>query len=205
MKKSCDIIDISNKINQIAQSMGGVLSYADLSNIIASGSSVQNSRIIARLVKGGVLTKVQRGYYIAQEFDLWLLASRLEPNSYISMDTLLAKETIITTIPQRVVSAVCLNKRKRRIQTPKGDIVYHSLNDDLFFGTVVLKNGVKVATPEKAYLDLLYYYQKGTRYAIDPLSEVNLSKLNKTLLLKYLKKYKNPKFISFVKGLLNEK
>ena len=204
MKKGRNIVDIINDINKLDQEMGGVFSYSDLSSIVSSGSTVQNSRIISRLVRDGLLTKIQRGLYTVSEFDLWLLASRIEPDCYISMDTLLAKEAIITTIPKRVVSAVCLNKRKKRITTSKGDILYHSLNEDLFFGIIALKNGVKVATPEKAYLDLLYYYQKGTRYAIDPLTEVNISKLNKSLLMKYIKSYKNPKFVNFVKGLLYE-
>jgi len=205
MKKSRNIVDIINDINRLAQKMGGIFSYSDLSNVVASGSAVQNSRIISRLVRDGLLTKIQRGFYVVQEFDLWLLASRIEPNCYISMDTLLAREAIVTTIPKRVVSTVRINKRKKRIETPLGDIVYHSIHRNLYFGITTLKNGVHVARPEKAYLDLIYYYQKGTRYAVDPLTEVNLSKLSRELLMKYLKIYKNPKFVNFVKGLFYEK
>ena len=45
-------------------------------------------------------------------------------------------------------------------------------------GFSTLKNGVRVADNEKAYLDLLYFYMKGARYVFDPLHEVRVNKLN---------------------------
>jgi hypothetical protein len=59
-----------------------------------------------------------------------------------------------------------------------------------------------MADPEKAFIDLLYFYVKGARYLIDPMSDVIVDKLNKKRLFAYLKRYKNPKFVKFVKGLL---
>lgn len=202
MKRGYTLLEIANKINSISPDMGGVFSYADLSSIIASGSVLQNSRMIARLTKEGVLTKIQRGVYVTVGYDMWFLASRIDPKSYISMDTVLAKEAIIATVPKGQVSAVRINKRCRRIATPEGDIVFHSLNRKLDFGITTQASGVNVATPERAYLDLLYFHQKGSRFVIDPYAEVNLSKLNTRLILKHLSWYKNPKFITFVKGLL---
>lgn len=202
MKHGCNLLKIANEINNISAEMGGVFSYSDLSSIIASGTILQNSRTIAKLTAAGILAKIQRGVYVATNYDMWLLASRLDPKSYISMDTVLAKEAIIATVPRRLVSAVRINKRCRRIETPLGEIVFHSMNRKLEFGITVQPNGVNVAVPERAYLDLLYFYLKGSRFVIDPLTEINLSKLNIPLIKKHLSWYKNPKFITFVKGLI---
>jgi hypothetical protein len=59
-----------------------------------------------------------------------------------------------------------------------------------------------MADTEKAFIDLLYFYVKGARFLIDPLKDVNIEKLDRKKLLAYLKKYKNPKFVKFVKGFL---
>lgn len=200
MYQTSNILQIAGKIDKVSAQASGVLSYAELSSIIASGSTVQNSRIISRLIRENVLTKIQRGFYTTKEFDIQLLASRIEPDCYISMDTVLADTAIIGTVPKRIISAVRIDKRKGRISTPLGDIVFHSVKRSLYFGIETKRNGVKKAVPEKAYLDLLYFYQKGARFVIDPLKEIDLSKLDKTLIKKFLVKYENPKFVKFVKG-----
>lgn len=202
MKRSCTLLGIANKINMMSAEVGGVFSYADLSSIIAGGSVLQNSRVIAKLTTEGVLTRIQRGTYVALNYDMWLLVCRLDPKSYISMDTVLAREAIIATVPKGRVSAVRINKRSKRIATPEGELVFHSMGQKLDFGITTQANGVNVAIPERAYLDLLYFYQKGSRFVIDPRTEVNLSNLNMPLIIEHLSWYKNPKFISFVKGLL---
>lgn len=191
------------KIVKFSKELGGIFSYADLSNIVGGGSNVANSRAIKRLVDENVLDKVQRGIYVTKTFDLWSLACRIDRNCYISLDSVLAKEGLIGTVPKSV-SAVRIAPRRKRIRTPLGDIVYYSLKNDLFLGFEKDENGIFVAVPEKAYLDMLYFYTKGARFVIDPLQEVNISKLDKNKITNYLKMYKNPKFVKFVKGLIYE-
>ena len=193
------------KISRFADAAGGVFSYAELSNIVASGSPVTNSRVIKRLVKEGVLIKIQRGIYVTKSFELTVLSSRIVPASYISMDRALAFHGLIGTVPAGAVSAVCAGIRPKRIKTPKGDIIYCSISRELFFGFERQRNGVAIANPEKAFLDTLYFYTKGKRFVIDPLKEINIDKLNKKVLETYLKRYKNPKFINFVKRIVYEK
>jgi hypothetical protein len=64
-------------------------------------------------------------------------------------------------------------------------------------------NGINTATPEKAFLDTLYYYQKGKSFSFDIYSDIDYNALDTGRLGKYLKLYKNKKFIAFVKGVLN--
>lgn len=191
---------ILRKILQFAPQMGGVFSYADLCNLIASPSELKNARTISRLVKEGALIKIQRGFYVTDNPDLWILATRLKRRSYISMDSILANAGLIGTLPEKSVSCVQVDGKKQNITTPFGVLRYFSIKESLAFGISTLSNGVPVADNEKAYLDLLYYYTKGAGFVIDPRSEVNLRKLNREKIELYLKKYRNPKFVSFVQG-----
>ena len=61
-----------------------------------------------------------------------------------------------------------------------------------------------MATKEKAFLDTLYFYQKGTRFYFDIYSDIDISQLDRSIIFKYLKSYKNPKFIKFVKDYFND-
>ena len=116
------------------------------------------------------------------------------------MDSLLAKNGLIGTIPEKMISAVTRRPRREIIKTPFGSIRYFSIKKELFFGLAPYRQGIRVADNEKAYLDLLYYYTKGARFVIDPLQEVNVQKLNRRKINLYLKRYRNPKFVRFVQG-----
>ena len=205
MNKSLSTPKLLDRLQRLAPEMGGVFSFSDLCNLIGAASEIKNAKVIARLLRDKVLQRAYRGFYIfGKNPDLWALASRIKNESYVSMDSILAKNGLVGTIPAKSVSLVYPG-RKVVIKAPlDNSIRYFSIQPDLMFGFSRLKNGVLAADSEKAYLDLLYFYTKGARFVFDPLSEVILRKLDRRKLQRYLKQYKNPKFIKFVKGLLDE-
>lgn len=119
------------------------------------------------------------------------------------MDSVLARNGLIGTIPARSVSLIYPGNTQN-IETPFGRLRFFKIKRDLIFDAQKIKGGVTVASSEKAYLDLLYYYTKGARFVIDPLRDVDLWKLDFGKLRRYLKVYRNPKFIKFVEGLIRE-
>ncbi len=202
--KNNPLPQLIERLQKLGPLLGGVFSFGDLCNLIGAGSEVKNAKVIDRLIRQGLLQRIFRGFYVTKNFDLWVLGARIKKNAYVSMDSVMAKNGLVGTIPERSVSLVYPG-RKTVIETTQGfSIRFFSIQPDLLFGFSNLENGVKVADNEKAYLDLMYFYMKGARYVFDPLSEVNLQKLNRKKLMSYLKRYKNPKFIKFVKGLINE-
>ncbi len=186
-------------LQRLAAQQGGVFSYSDLFHLIGADSELKNKRIIQKLTREKMLFKVYRGFYVTPNPDLWILASRLKKNVCISMDSVLAKNGLIGTVPASV-SAVCLGARKETVTTPFGDVRFFSIQKDLFFGFAETSRVLETDN-EKAFLDLLYYRAKGAKFAIDPLQEVDLGKFDLAKLARYLKRYKNPKFVSFVKGI----
>lgn len=199
MKSRINMALLVERVARMAPAMGGVFSSSDLANLIEAGSDLKNSRTIQRLVREGILFRVQRGIYTTKTPDLWLLAARLNEACYISMDSVLARNGLIGTVPDRSVSAV-QPARNRVLDVPGGSINFYSISRNLMFGCRRSNNGVAVADSEKAFLDLLYYYTKGARFVVDPLTEVNLERLDRTKIKRYLKAYMNPKFVKFVRG-----
>lgn len=201
MKQAEGLAKAVERIMGFAREMGGVFSAADLAGIVAGGSNLYNQRMIGRLVRAGIVSRVLKGLYVTKNCDLWILSARINEKSYVSMDSALASHGVTGSVPERSLSVV-YSGRKRTITTTSGSIHFYSVSPEFFFGFSKLPSGVNISDPEKAFIDLLYFYVKGARVIIDPLKDVNIEKLNKNKLFSYLKRYKNPKFVKFVKGVL---
>lgn len=198
MKNIVSDIQIIENIRKTSSQMAGIFSTADLHNLIGAGSKLTNQRAIARLQENEILTRCQRGFFVTEHFNLWLLANRIQKNSYISMDSVLSKNGLVGIVSDQSVSVVTFGRAKSlKIKNKRTD--YYQASKELFFGFVV-KKGIAIADNEKAFLDILYYHLRGYRFAFDPRSEIDVEMLDKNKLNRYLKKYQNPKFVSFAKG-----
>lgn len=198
-----NIISAAQFVEQFRLSQGGVFRLSDLANLFLERSRLSALRTIKRLTQAGVLIKIQRGLYVTPQFNPWLLSQVIAPQSYVSMDSILARNGLIGTVPEYSLSVVD-TRRGRKLAIPNGTIRFFSIQPDLCFG-IEYERAIRVANSEKAFLDLLYFYTKGHRFVIDPRTEVDVSKLDRMRLERYLKRYNNPKFIQFVKGVCNEK
>jgi hypothetical protein len=63
-------------------------------------------------------------------------------------------------------------------------------------------DGVQFADAEKAVLDVLYFHLRGRRYPFDIYSDIDFEKLDQGRLRSHLERYRNPKFVAFVRALL---
>ena len=69
------------------------------------------------------------------------------------------------------------------------------------FGFLV-DDGVRNANAEKAFLDTLYFHLRGRRYPFDIYSDMAVERFDLTRVREYLGRYRNPKFVAFVEGVL---
>ncbi len=199
MKKGnieADLITIQN----ISTDLNGVFTISDLQVILNTPNTATLHNRIKRLIKFNIITRFSRGLYVAKEYSRDLLSSKLEPDSYISLGTVLAKNGLVGTAPNQV-SGVRVG-RNREYKSEELVIKHYGISADLYFGFYV-ENGIKYADSEKAFLDTLYYHLRGHRYPFDPESDVDLDMLDHKRLEEYLLKYKNPKFVTFCKRILN--
>jgi predicted transcriptional regulator of viral defense system len=145
--------------------------------------SPASARVSAsRYVRLGVLLRLKRNTYLLSE--RWQTASREErfalanlgqAPSYISLLTALDYHEITTQVQRSLVESVAV-KRTREISLPGSVFRYTKISRALHFG-FIRKQAFFIATPEKAFLDALYFMSFG-RYALD-LAAIDREKLNR--------------------------
>ncbi|MBW8879079.1 MAG: hypothetical protein JF614_29405 [Acidobacteria bacterium] len=121
-------------------------------------------RQLSRWTRAGRLYQLRRGLYaLAPPFQKvrphpFLVANRLVPGSYVSLQSVLAQHSLI---PEYVpVTTSITTGRPGRWDTPLGVYDFRHLQVDLFTGFLKTDLGggqeAFLATPEKALLDLVY-------------------------------------------------
>lgn len=146
------LIDAHQKLLTLQQS---VLQTNDVSAFF-NISCAHASKILERLVKAGKFVRLMRGK--------WATTTNLDPlilpeyltapfPSYISLQTALFYHGMISQIPHTIY-AVSL-ARTKLYSTYFGNISIHHLQPNFFFGFEIV-NQIKLATPEKALIDILY-------------------------------------------------
>ena len=148
--------------------------------------------------KKGYIIKIKNGWYSFTDFELYenklySIANKIYDPSYISMETALFYYGFIPEAVFKISSVSTL--KTNAIKTKIGDFVYHSIKEKLFFGYSIVKEEkafYKIAYPEKAILDFLYFKKdiktiddfSGLRLNKKRLSDtINLKKIDNSVLL----------------------
>jgi len=131
---------------------------------------------LSRLKQKGLIRRICRGFY-ANPFNLPSLkeiSSKIYQPSYISLETVLSEEGIISQVP---LVLTCITLRlPRKFNTSFGTIMYHQVKKEIFMGYKD-QGGYFWAEKEKAFLDWIYLYKR--RYKVFPsLDEVMIEDLN---------------------------
>jgi hypothetical protein len=188
-------------IRRLSGPQRGVFSRSDLQAALAERHPTQFDRRVRSLERVDVLRRLARGWYVAKDFDLATMSQRLAPDSYISFETVLARELRIGPKPVGRISAVKRGKG-RRYEGAGVTIEHVHIAPHLFFGFDVDDHGVKWATAEKAVLDMLYFHLRGRPSLVDVFSDIRLEGLQRDVLDAHLERYRNPKFVAFARGVL---
>ncbi|MBD3390984.1 MAG: hypothetical protein GF418_02950 [Chitinivibrionales bacterium] len=190
-------------IDKYRKSMGGVFSTGDLRRLTGLQDRVLLNRRIAPLEEAGVLRRFCRGMYIAKGFSPETLSVRIIETSYLSLGTALARFLMIGSVPAGTIYAARVG-RNRTFEGPGLTLEYVGIQDSLFFGYTT-ENAVRCATPEKALLDTLYFHLRGRRYSFNIYEDIDLSSVDMMVIDQWLSRYRNPRFVSFVRGYLNDR
>jgi predicted transcriptional regulator of viral defense system len=148
------LINILSKLQRLDQP---VLETVDVATIVGV-EKAHASKIATRLAGAGHLLALRRG--------VWAFPGRLDPlamperltapqPAYVSLQSALYHHGMISQIPASIY-AVSL-ARTRRYTTPLAVVSIHHVAPDFFFGYETLgENGIQMARPEKALLDVFY-------------------------------------------------
>jgi hypothetical protein len=188
-------------IQKFSKDLEGVFTLPDLKVILDEQTEVTFFRAVRKLLESGDLIKIKRGFYATPDASLAAISCRLEPDAYISTGTVLAQHAIIGSIPAHRIQAVKVG-RPRIYKCPLGTIEHLSIAPHLYFGFNTI-NGRKIATKEKAFLDVWYYYYKGKTFSFDPATDIHPGAMDMRVVNAYLKKY-DKQFVSFFKKFTGE-
>ncbi|OGV53511.1 MAG: hypothetical protein A2017_15895 [Lentisphaerae bacterium GWF2_44_16] len=195
------VLKISQSLQRFSASQGGVFSIAELKNLINPANKAVLYRTLKLLEEASIIKLFCRGFYVSGDFDIQVLSQRICADSYISFGSVLAKKLIIGSVPKYRIQAV--KKGQSRVyKNSEYRIEHFGIKPELFIG-YENTNGVNTATAEKAFLDVLYYYQKGMKFSFDIYTDIDYSVLDRRKIKQYLLLYKNKKFVAFADGVLN--
>lgn len=120
-------------------------------------SNAHASKMLGRLSQSNHIVRLNRGLWgVSEQIDTLRLPEYLTAPypSYVSLQSALYFHGMISQIPA-VTYAISL-ARTQRMKTPLGPISIHHVAPLFFFGFQTNASGVKMATPEKALMDVLY-------------------------------------------------
>lgn len=139
---------------------------------------------LGRQQKRGLVERVHSTIYLnklAAGFSAKDIVNQIDPAAYISLDSALVEWGISTQSP---IGLTCVSASRTRIIKSQSVLIkYRKIKKDLFWGFVEKKSrfGVyKIAEPEKALLDWLYFrYQDGLPANLDEFQfqNINLKRL----------------------------
>jgi hypothetical protein len=134
-------------------------------------------------VRTGKLENPRKGIYAKPEYNLQELACTIFTPSYISLESVLQKAGIIFQYNSRITSVSYLS---RNIEVQNHQFMFRKIKGSVLVNTMGIirqTNHVNIASPERAFLDLLYLEKD---YYFD-----NLNPLNRELILKLLPVYRS--------------
>jgi len=154
---------------------------------------------LKRWVSAGIIERVGQGIYVPMGSNISIenLAGQLYIPSYLSFESALSKYGVLNLIPYTLTFATTRRTRKYTIQ--KKEIKFSQISPELFFG-FEMKNGICTASPEKAFLDEVYFVLRG-KASMD-IDELDLKKLSSKKLKNYSKKF--PSYVqSYIDKMIN--
>ena len=131
------------------------------------------------------VSRIERGLYAIKGASEYEIASHIIVPAYISLISALRFHNLTEQMPNTIY--VLSYKRHRPIADINGyKIIFKTVKKDLMFGYSKI-DGVFVASPEKAVVDMIYL-NAFIEYAAEA---VESGKLNNTLVIKYASKIKS--------------
>lgn len=146
-------------IEELARAKKTVFSVADFRILWKIDDSAYLKTVISRLFRRGSIIRLSRGIYALDDsYDRFELANKLKVPSYVSLETVLAKENIIFQRYGGVVYSV--SDRATVKQVGKTEYRYRRLVKRVLLDPLGIREegGARVASVERAVCDRLFLF-----------------------------------------------
>jgi len=189
------ILEWVNFLNKMKLQNKNIYTLAEIANI--DHTTMKSAKtILQRFKKNNILINIYKNIWSLPNTSIYEIAPYLDSSCYCSMETALSYYNLIKQAPQtfHFVST----KYSKKISTKLGIIVFHKIKRDLYFG---FNN--KIAAPEKAFLDYLYFCFKDGRRPFIDYDQTGLQKIDFVKLKKWAKPF--PKKVTKTVNQLSKK
>jgi predicted transcriptional regulator of viral defense system len=155
----------------------------------------ESARVLcSRYNKNGVFVRLKRNFYTLSENwenfdapDFFKIANSLQVPSYISFMTALSVYELTTQVQRSFFESASI-KRSISLNVKGAAFTYYKLKKNFYFD-FIKKDGIFIASKEKALIDSCYLYSFG-RYKFD-FDSIDFNKFDKEKLKKILKFFPN--------------
>ncbi len=178
-------------ILKILRSNNSAFTFKDISLIWGDTNKKTTISAINYYVKTGNLYRIRRGFYAKDKnYDKFELATKIYTPSYISFETVLGKAGVIFQYYGQIFIASYLT---REITADGQTYAYRKIKGSVLTNNAGIeqKENYSIATPERAFLDVLYLNKD---YHFD-----NLSVLDWNKVLEILPNYSNKRMEKEIK------
>jgi hypothetical protein len=180
-------------ILSVFSDMRSVFSLNDIAMLIGESNFKKLNERLNYYVRKGKLLRPRKGIYVKPNYNPEELVCTLYTPSYISLEYVLQKAGIIFQHDERITAVSYLS---RSVNIESCTYAYRKIKGEILIATQGINQtgNVNIATPERAFLDILYL---NARYYFD-----NLNPLDKNLITKLLPIYNSKILTARVKKLL---
>jgi len=169
---------MENDLLVLMRSQKTVFTINDLALLWNTTKSSFIWKKVYRYTKSGKLFSLRRGIYAKdRNYDKFELAVRIYPPAYISFETVLAKAGVIFQYYSQIFVASYLS-RKLTIDNQKYE--FRKVKNSILTNPtgIEIKDNYYIASPERAFLDVLYLNKE---YYFDNLSSLNWDNVKEIL------------------------
>lgn len=144
----------SQTIALLTQTRSTVFRVSDVALITGETDRNKITKRLQYAVAKGVLCSPCKGIYALKNFSFTELACKLYVPSYVSLETVLQRAGVIFQYSEAITMISYLS---RSLQIGDGEICYRKVKDDILVDLRgIVRGEINEATPERAFLDVLY-------------------------------------------------
>lgn len=185
---------VNSIIIAIYQDTRTVFRLIDIAIMVGETNFQSLNKKLNYYVRTGKLNNPRKGIYTKTKFNSVELACNIYTPSYISLEFVLQKAGLVFQYDSSITSVSYL---RRNIEVEGQAYSFRKIKGEVLVNTTGIlqqKNNVNIATPERAFLDMIYLNAK---YYFD-----NLNPLNYKIVFKLLPIYQSKTMTSRVTKLL---
>ena len=164
-------------LTQLIQTQQTVFTFQEVKKFLEIPTDAGVKSFLQRAKENNSLSNPHKGFWALPHYNPRELACKVNPEAYISCETILFKEGVFFQFYGNTVS--CISSRSERFSVDGKYIIYYKMKPSLLQNNVGIRtyNTYRVATPERALCDYIYLNHRGGIDAPESINKIRLESI----------------------------